>query len=200
MSLLATTLESDIGSALQALPASSAAFWSGGLNSLLNNLAQTFLVVAVAVALFVLILGGIKWATGGGDKEALGSAQKMITSAIIGLVIVFSTWAIINLVKNFFGIGGGGGGGAAPGGVYTWGGNVCPPESVACPRERWQQSWCAADVRCICGNDLKYHVMSEQHWCELAVGDKQVRCKGGNRVLNPGGATYGGPNLNCPGD
>ena len=97
-------LETDIGGALGALPKASTGFWSLGLNALLNNLAQFFLVVAVAVAVFVLIFGGIKWATAGGDKEALGSAQKIITSAIIGLIIIFAAWAIINLIKAFFGI------------------------------------------------------------------------------------------------
>ena len=104
INVLAATLESDIGDALKALPAGIPAFWSGGLNALLNNLTQTFLVVAVAVATLVLIIGGVKWATAGGDKEALGSAQKIITSAIIGLVIVLAAWAIIGLIKAFFGI------------------------------------------------------------------------------------------------
>lgn len=97
-------LETDIGTALNALPAASTGFWKLGLNALLNNLAQTLLVIAITVAVFVLIFGGIKWATAGGDKEALGLAQKMITSAIIGLVIVFAAWAIISLIKAFFGI------------------------------------------------------------------------------------------------
>lgn len=104
MEINAFALETDIGGALGALPKASAGFWALGLNALLNNLAQFFLVVAVAVAIFFIIFGGVKWATAGGDKEALGSAQKIITSAIIGLIIVFAAWAIINLIKAFFGI------------------------------------------------------------------------------------------------
>jgi len=109
---------SDIGEALKALPASSAGFWSGGLNALLNNLAQVLLVAAVAIVVFLLVIGGIRWATAGGDKEVIGKTQKAITGAIIGLIIVFAAWAILNTIRLFFGLGGitgtpGGGGSSA---------------------------------------------------------------------------------------
>jgi len=96
-------MESDIGGALRLLP--SAGFWALGLNALLNNLVNVLLVVAVVIVFFVLIIGGIKWATSHGDKEAVSSAQKTITAAIIGLVIIFSAWAIVTLLKNIFRIG-----------------------------------------------------------------------------------------------
>jgi hypothetical protein len=50
----------------------------------------------------MLVLGGIRYITSGGDKGSTESARSQITAALIGLVIVFSAWAIINLVKLFF--------------------------------------------------------------------------------------------------
>ncbi len=112
-------LESDIGKELTGFGASGAGFWMLGVNALLNNVVQTMLVAAVAIATIILIIGGIKWAMSGGDKEATAKAQKTITAAVIGLVIVFLTWAIVGLVKNILGVsgsstGGPGGGGGTP--------------------------------------------------------------------------------------
>lgn len=62
------------------------------------------LIVAALVALVFLIIGGIKWITSGGDKSAVESARNTITSALIGLLIVFAAWAIIRLIEFFFNI------------------------------------------------------------------------------------------------
>ena len=65
---------------------------------------QMILIVAALVALVFLIVGGIKWITSGGDKTAVESARGTITSALIGLLIVFAAWAIIRLIEYFFGL------------------------------------------------------------------------------------------------
>ncbi len=71
---------------------------------LLPNLITLCLVIASIIAFFILLIGGIKWITSGGDKEKLDQARGTITSAIIGLVIVFSLWAILRLLSKLFGI------------------------------------------------------------------------------------------------
>lgn len=197
MSILALALESNIGDALKALPVGSPAFWSGGLNALLNNLTQTFLVMAVAIATLVLIFGGIKWVTGGGDKEALGTAQKMITSALIGLVIIFSTWAILSLVKNFFGIGGSGGGGTGAGSGSSACLDVCRESTC-----HGYDSFCYKDCRCICNSDIwktdKERMWNyENPWCD--ANTHQYVCRGGGRTADAKGAVSGS-NLKCVGD
>lgn len=62
-----------------------------------------FLAGAI-IFFFVLILGAIQWITGGGDKQALESARGKITSAIVGILILFSVFAILNLIEIFFNI------------------------------------------------------------------------------------------------
>jgi len=62
------------------------------------------LIIAALISFVFLILGGIRWMTSGGDKEGTAKAQSTITSALIGLVIVFSAWAIIKLLQTFFGL------------------------------------------------------------------------------------------------
>jgi len=81
-------------------------------NLIVPNLITLALVIAGVVLAFMLITAGIQWISSGGDKEALAAAQKKLTTALIGAVILFSTWVIMNIVRGFFGLetirGGGG--------------------------------------------------------------------------------------------
>lgn len=62
------------------------------------------LVVAALVFFFILVLGGIHWIVSGGDKTKTEGARNQITAALVGLVIVFSAWAIASLLGTFFDI------------------------------------------------------------------------------------------------
>ena len=73
---------------------------AGLIASLING---AILLSALAVLLY-LILGGFQWLTSGGDKGKTESARNKITSALIGLLIVIASWAIFNLILQFFGI------------------------------------------------------------------------------------------------
>jgi hypothetical protein len=64
-----------------------------------------FAIIIGGIALFVmLVAGGIEYLTSGGDKTKIESAQKRITSAIIGVAIIASSFAIWKLALYFFGI------------------------------------------------------------------------------------------------
>lgn len=67
---------------------------------------QAILVIALVLAFIFLVIGGIKWILSGGDKGGTEAAKGTITAALIGLIIVFLAWAFLNLVGNFFGVGG----------------------------------------------------------------------------------------------
>ena len=73
------------------------------LQLLLNNLIILVFVIAILVFFFMFIAGGIQWMTSGGDKAATESARGRITAALIGLLIVFMVYAILTLIKTFFG-------------------------------------------------------------------------------------------------
>lgn len=74
------------------------------IENMISAIIILVLVIAALVFLFMLILGGIRYISSGGDKGATESARSQITAALIGLVIVFAAWAVINLVSIFFGI------------------------------------------------------------------------------------------------
>ena len=71
----------------------------------LVGLAISFVLIVAAIAFFfMLVLGGIKWITSGGDKGKTEAARNQITAGLVGLVIVFAAWAILTLVESFFGV------------------------------------------------------------------------------------------------
>lgn len=62
------------------------------------------LVIAAVVFVFFLIIGGIRWITSSGDKTRLEGAKGTITNAIIGIIIVFSVFAVAMLIEGFFNV------------------------------------------------------------------------------------------------
>ncbi|MBI2017418.1 hypothetical protein HYS92_00045 [Candidatus Daviesbacteria bacterium] len=59
----------------------------------------TFSIAAIVVIAF-LIIGGIKYMTSGGEKEAVSSAQAMITHAIIGFIILMLLFALMQFFSE----------------------------------------------------------------------------------------------------
>lgn len=62
------------------------------------------LIITFVVFFFILVLGAFKWITSNGDEKKLASARAQITNALIGVVLILSTWAILNLVQSIFGL------------------------------------------------------------------------------------------------
>jgi len=62
------------------------------------------LVLAAVIFFFMLVIGGIKWITSGGDKGKTEGARNQITAALVGLIIVFASWAILQLINLVFGV------------------------------------------------------------------------------------------------
>ena len=62
-------------------------------------------IFGLGLTLVFLIVGGIKWVVSGGDKAKVESARGTIIAAIIGLIIVFLSFFIIQILFNLFGIG-----------------------------------------------------------------------------------------------
>ena len=71
---------------------------------IVSGLISFIMIIAALVFFFMLVLGGIQWMLSGGDKAGAEAARGKITAALIGLVIVFSAWAIVQLVNAVFGV------------------------------------------------------------------------------------------------
>lgn len=75
---------------------------TGYLGRLLPSLVGILFIVGVVVFFFMFLMGAIQWVSSGGDKGSLESARGRLSSAIIGLVILFSFFAIAKLIESFF--------------------------------------------------------------------------------------------------
>jgi cytochrome bd-type quinol oxidase subunit 2 len=71
--------------------------------SLVNGVLSFVMVIAALLVFMYLILGGIEWITSGGDKGKTESARNKITAAVIGLVILAASYAILLIVLRFLG-------------------------------------------------------------------------------------------------
>jgi hypothetical protein len=61
-----------------------------------------FVFILAALAAFIyLIWGGVAWITSGGDKGKTEEARNRIQAAILGLFIVFATWAVFSIISQF---------------------------------------------------------------------------------------------------
>jgi len=85
-------------------PALSVLSGSDFLQKFLSTGVRLGFFVGPIVFFFLLLMGAIKWITSGGDKARLESAQKQITHALVGLVILLSIFVIIGIIESIFGI------------------------------------------------------------------------------------------------
>lgn len=74
------------------------------LGSIIGAVVTFLLIVVAIISLFYLIYGGLRWVTSGGDKGKVDEARKTVIAAIVGLVIAFLAFFIINVVLSFFGL------------------------------------------------------------------------------------------------
>lgn len=61
-------------------------------------------IIAIVIALIWLVIGGIKWITSSGDSSKVEAARNQIIAAVIGLIIVFLSFFILNFVLSLFGL------------------------------------------------------------------------------------------------
>lgn len=52
------------------------------------------------IAVVIILLGGFKWMTAGGNEEKVGEAKKLIMQGIVGLIIILAAFGIATFVIN----------------------------------------------------------------------------------------------------
>lgn len=72
--------------------------------SIFENLVSAILGFA-GIVLFVLLLsGGFRYITSGGDPKAVEGAQKTLTYAIGGLIVLLLSYLVLVLIKEITGV------------------------------------------------------------------------------------------------
>ena len=73
------------------------------LNIVFENVVGTLLGLAGIILFIMLVAGGFKYITSGGDPKSVESAKKTLTSAIAGLVLTASAYLILRIIADFTG-------------------------------------------------------------------------------------------------
>lgn len=75
------------------------------LGALFGTGFSIIVTVAGLFVLFQMIMGALNWINSQGDKEKIQKAQKQITNALIGLVILVMVWVLFfTITGDIFGI------------------------------------------------------------------------------------------------
>ena len=77
-----------------------------GKGGVFTTITNVLLLLIGAVAVIMLIIGGIRYTISGGDSAAVTSAKNTILYAIVGIVVAILAYAIVNFVITSF-VGGG---------------------------------------------------------------------------------------------
>ena len=71
-----------------------------GETGVFKQITNTIIYIVGSIAVIMLIIGGIKYVISGGDAKKVTDAKNTVLYAIIGLVICFFSYAIVNFVIN----------------------------------------------------------------------------------------------------
>lgn len=71
-------------------------------NKLIGTIVNTLLFVIGALSTIMIIVGGIFYVTSSGDAGKVAKAKNTVTYAVVGLVVAFVAFAIINWVIKLF--------------------------------------------------------------------------------------------------
>jgi|SRR6185369_2107598 len=72
------------------------------LQEIFSNAILIFIIVGTFLLVIYIVWAGIQWITSGGDKAKLTAARGRLTWAIVGLVVIFSSFFIMNAIGYFF--------------------------------------------------------------------------------------------------
>jgi type IV secretory pathway VirB2 component (pilin) len=69
-----------------------------GLTETVASIIQVIIGFLGVVAIIIILIGGFKWMTSGGNEEKVGEAKKLLSAGVIGLIIILAAYAITTFV------------------------------------------------------------------------------------------------------
>jgi hypothetical protein len=91
------------GAIFQQTGAGITAAQQGDFATTVTNIINYFLGILGLVAVGFLIYAGVLMVTAGGNDDAISKAKKIITYAVIGIVIIILSWTIVSFVASALG-------------------------------------------------------------------------------------------------
>lgn len=75
-----------------------------GFEAVFENVISVVLGIGAVVLFIMLLAGGFKFLTSGGDPKAAESAKKTLTAAIAGIVVLILSYLVLVFIEQFTGI------------------------------------------------------------------------------------------------
>ena len=69
--------------------------------SFIKNIVNLLIYVTGAIAVIMIVIGGIRYTTSNGDQGQLTSAKNTILYAVVGLVVAVMAYTIVNFVLSW---------------------------------------------------------------------------------------------------
>lgn len=70
-----------------------------GANGIFHTVANVLIYIVGAIAVIMLIIGGLRYVISQGDKGNVESAKNTILYAVIGIVVAILSYALVNFVS-----------------------------------------------------------------------------------------------------
>jgi hypothetical protein len=67
-----------------------------------GNVVQILIFAAGGLAVFFVIVGAILWIASGGDPGRIKTGRDMMTNAVVGLLIVIASYAVMHFIAQGF--------------------------------------------------------------------------------------------------
>jgi hypothetical protein len=74
------------------------------LEPIFRNILAIAMIAGAITCFIMLLLGGFKYMTSGGDPKKAQAAASTLTFAVLGLVLFIGAWFIMRLIKEFTGV------------------------------------------------------------------------------------------------
>lgn len=71
---------------------------AGDLGGLIKNVINLLLFIVGVASVIMIIIGGLRYTTSGGDSSSVTAAKNTILYSIVGLVVASLSFAIVNFV------------------------------------------------------------------------------------------------------
>jgi len=65
-----------------------------------GSVINIFLGFLGVIAVLIILYGGFKWMTAGGNDDGIGEAKQMISAGVVGLVVILAAFGIAQFVIN----------------------------------------------------------------------------------------------------
>lgn len=72
------------------------------LPNIIKNVINLLFFVIGMIAVIMIVIGGIRYATSGGDSSQIQAAKNTVLYAVVGLVVAIMAFAIVNFVLGWF--------------------------------------------------------------------------------------------------